>query len=125
MADAQLVLQWCQSRESISTHYAADPTKTPGDIADELYKSHHLKSPSTKAPASRKTATPEDLQWARQCGNFGNTQPSEMFLRAYYDLLQCLEGDAVANCCSPSLCGSTGFVPLTIIAPLNDQLRHM
>ncbi|KAK0257174.1 hypothetical protein B0A54_09878 [Friedmanniomyces endolithicus] len=125
MADAQLVLQWCQSKDSISTHYAADPTKTPGDIADQLYKSHHLKSPSTKAPASRKTATLEDLQWARQCGNFGNTQPSEMFLRAYYDLLQCLEGDAVANCCSPSLCGSTGFVPLTIIAPLNDQLRHM
>lgn len=31
----------------------------------------------------------------------------------------------MANCVSPPLCGSTGCVPLTIIGPLNDQLRHM
>jgi hypothetical protein len=31
----------------------------------------------------------------------------------------------MANCVSPPLCGSTGFVPMTIIAPLNDQMRHM
>lgn len=33
--------------------------------------------------------------------------------------------DAVADCVSPPLIGSTGYVPMTIIAPLNDQLRHM
>ncbi|KAK5704857.1 hypothetical protein LTR97_001966 [Elasticomyces elasticus] len=121
----QQILQWCQSKDSVSSHYAQDPTNSPGEIAEKLYNSHHLKSPSTKPAPARKLATSEDLQWARQCGNFGNTQPSELFLRAYHDLLQCIQDDAVANCVSPSLCGSTGFVPLTIIAPLNDQLRHM
>ncbi|KAK3074410.1 hypothetical protein LTR53_003204 [Teratosphaeriaceae sp. CCFEE 6253] len=121
----QQVQQWCQSRDSISSHYTLDPTKSPGEIAEHLYKTSHLKSPSTKSPPVRKVATNEDLEWARRCGGFGNTQPSELFLRAYYDLLQCLEHDAIANCVSPPLCGSTGIVPLTIIAPLNDQLRHM
>ena len=125
LGSQQRILQWCQSRDSVSSHYARYPTKSPGEIADYLYKSNHLESPSTKSPPARKPATPQDLEWARQCGSFGNTQPSELFLRAYYDLLQCLDDDAVANCVSPSLCGSTGFVPLTIIAPLNDQLRHM
>lgn len=31
----------------------------------------------------------------------------------------------MADCVSPPLIGTTGFVPMTIIAPLNDQLRHM
>ncbi|KAK5136872.1 hypothetical protein LTR08_001794 [Meristemomyces frigidus] len=121
----QKIQQWCQSHDTVSSHYAQDPTRTPGEIAENLYGTHHLKAASTKPPPKRELATPEDLAWARSCGNFGNTQPSELFLRAYHDLLQCLENDGLANCVSPALCGSTGFVPLTIIAPLNDQLRHM
>ncbi|EMC96773.1 hypothetical protein BAUCODRAFT_34168 [Baudoinia panamericana UAMH 10762] len=119
------ILQWCQSKDSISSHYAQDPTKSPSDIGQKLFGSHHLHSSSTKAPTERLVASPETLEWARRCGNFGNTQPSQLFLQAYHDLLQCLQHDALANCVSPSLCGSTGFVPLTIIAPLNDQIRHM
>jgi len=119
------VEQLCQSHNTISTEYAKDPSKSPGDIAKHLYGVHHTKNPSTKIPETRKTATAEDLEWARSCGNFGNSNPSELFLRAYYDLLQCLDDDPLANVVSPPLCGSTGFVPLTIVAPLNDQLRHM
>ncbi|KAK4555523.1 hypothetical protein LTR86_007275 [Recurvomyces mirabilis] len=119
------ILKWCHSKDTISSLYAQDPTQSPGQIAEKLWASHHLKSPSTKAPEQRRPATVEDLEWARACGNFGNTQPSELFLHAYHDLLQCLDHDALANCVSPQLCGSTGFVPLTIIAPLNDQVRHM
>jgi len=121
----QKIQQQCQSPDSISSLYAQDPTKTPGEIGDKLYQSHHLKTPSTKVPSERKPATREDLEWALKCGNWGNTQPSELFLRAYHDLMQTLQNDSLANCVSPPLCGSTGFVPLTIIAPLNDQLRHM
>lgn len=121
----QRILQWCTAGNTISGAYAQDPSKSPGEIAEKLYQSHHGKSPSTKPPARREAATTQDLEWARKCGNFGNTQPSELFLRAYHDLLQCLADDALANCVSPPLTGSTGFVPLTIIAPLNDQIRHM
>ncbi|KAK5111977.1 hypothetical protein LTR62_004511 [Meristemomyces frigidus] len=119
------ILKWCTSRDTISSYYAQDPTQSPGDIAQKLWGSHHLKSPSTKAPEHGKVATIQDLEWARACGNFGDIQPSELFLRAYHDLLQCLEHDPLANCVSPPLCGSTGYVPLTIIGQLNDQVRHM
>lgn len=117
--------KWCTSPDTVSSLYAQDSTATVGELADKLYSSHHLKTPSTKPPPKREHATAQDLEWARRCGNFGNTQPSELFLRAYHDLLQCLQNDPLANVVSPPLCGSTGFVPLTIIAPLNDQLRHM
>lgn len=119
------LLQWCTSRDTISSEYAKDPSKSPGEIGDKIWSSHHLHTPSVHVPPQRKPASTQDLDWARRCGNFANTEPSELFLRAYHDLLQCLEQDPLANCVSPPLCGSTGCVPLTIIAPLNDQLRHM
>jgi phosphatidylserine/phosphatidylglycerophosphate/cardiolipin synthase-like enzyme len=124
-ATNERILKWCQSKDTVSSIYAQEPEKSPGEIAEKLWKSHHLKSPSTKSVTTRKHATAEDLAWARSCGDFANTQPSELFLRAYHDLLQCLDHDALANCVSPPLCGSTGFVPLTIIGQLNDQARHM
>lgn len=121
----QKIQKWCQSPDSISSRYAKDPSKAIGEVAKDLYGSTHLQTMASKAPHTRKRASPEDLVWARSCGNFGDTKPTELFLRAYHDLLQCLEKDPVANCVSPSLSGSTGLCPVTIIAPLNDQLRHM
>lgn len=115
----------CQSKESVSSKYAEDPSQSIEAIGSKLYGSHHLATVVTRAPGQRGTNKPEDLEWARSCGNFGDTKPSELFLHAYHDLLQCLHRDPLANCVSPSLCGSTGLVPMTIIAPLNDQLRHM
>nr|POF19892.1 hypothetical protein CFP56_52141 [Quercus suber] len=114
----------CARHQSVSQSYAEHPDKSPGDLALELYQSHHLTTPKTKLP-ERRTVSQEDLQWAKRCGNFGDSNPSDLFLHAYHDLLQPLEQDVLCNCVSPSLIGSTGFVPMTIIAPLNDQLRHM
>ncbi|EME89009.1 uncharacterized protein MYCFIDRAFT_185461 [Pseudocercospora fijiensis CIRAD86] len=94
--DRSKIEQLCYSDLSVSSVYAKDASKSPAD-----------------------------LDWARSCGNFKDTRPTELFLHAFHDLLQCLDRDAVANCVSPPLCGSTGYVPMTIIAPLNDQLRHM
>ena len=115
----------CRSSVSVSSKYAETPEYSPGQIAEHLYKSSHLWTRTPKAHDSGRTPTAEDLEWARRCGSFGDTQPSQLFLQAFHDLLQCLDHDAVANCVSPPLCGSTGFVPMTIIGPLNDQLRHM
>ncbi|KAF2162387.1 hypothetical protein M409DRAFT_69265 [Zasmidium cellare ATCC 36951] len=117
--------QLCTSTETISSVYAKLPNKAPGDIAQDLYGSHHLATITTHAPSSRGTTKPSALDWAQQCGQFGTTNPSPLFLHAFHDLLQCLDRDALANCVSPLLCGTTGYVPLTIIGPLNDQLRHM
>ena len=91
----------------------------------KLTRQQHLTNVVAPKPDQQGTPSLTDLQWAQSCGKFGNTQPSELFLHAFHDILQCLEKDAIADCVSPPLIGSTGYVPMTIIAPLNDQLRHM
>jgi hypothetical protein len=115
----------CRNPASVSSQYAQDPAQSPGQVAEQLYGTHHLQTATTKAPSLRDTISAEDLEWARRCGKFEGTKPSDLFLSAFHDLLQCLDQDAMANCVSPPLCGSTGFVPMTVIAPLHDQLRHM
>lgn len=115
----------CCNPTSVSSKYAEQPELSPGQIAEQLYGVSHLGTVTARAPDPRITCSDEDLEWARRCGNFGDSKPSELFLRAFHDLLQCLDQDGMANCVSPPLCGSTGFVPMTIIAPLNDQMRHM
>ncbi|GIZ39031.1 hypothetical protein CKM354_000242300 [Cercospora kikuchii] len=123
--DPGKIVQLCRSELSVSSEYAKNPSKSPGEIAEELFGSHHLKSLPATDPEHRGTSSVDALQWAKGCGKFGDTQPSELFLHALHDLLQCLEKDPLADCVSPSLIGSTGYVPMTIIGPLNDQLRHM
>jgi hypothetical protein len=76
-------------------------------------------------PERQDSPTLDDLQWAQSCGNFGDLQPSKLFLHAFHDVLKCLEKDPIADVVSPPLVGSTGHVPMSIIGPLNDQLRHM
>jgi hypothetical protein len=115
----------CRNPASVSSQYAQDPAQSPGQVAEQLYGIHYLQTATTKAPSLRGTISTEDLEWARRCGKFEGTKPSDLFLSAFHDLLQCLDQDAMANCVSPPLCGSTGFVPMTVIAPLHDQLRHM
>jgi hypothetical protein len=115
----------CRSHASLSSEYAHHLEQSPQEICKSLYGSHHLTTSSGHKTRDQIPDEKADLEWARRCGDFGETQPSELFLHAFHDLLQCLEDDPLANCVSPPLCGSTGFVPTTTIAPLNDQMRHM
>lgn len=116
---------YCRSEFSVSSEYAKNPSKPIGDIAHKLYGSHELANIESKAPKERRYATAEDLQRAYECGRFGGTRPSELFLRAYHDMLLALQHDPLAGVVSPSLLGSTGVVPLTVIGPLHDIARHM
>lgn len=117
--------QLCTTKKSVSAIYAVESEKSPGEIADLLYKSHLL-SASTRAPRKDLTrVTKLELDLARRCGRFEGTEPSDLFLSAYYRSLLTLEGDALANCCSPRLSGSTGIVPMAVIGSIHDQLRHV
>jgi hypothetical protein len=51
---------------------------TPGDVIEKLYP-HHGKS--DKGESHALDGEKADLEEARQLGNFGNTQPSELFLK--------------------------------------------
>ncbi len=125
MGGSENIEKLCQSTSSVSSEYARTPEESPGKIADRLFSSHHLKVFPPKPPSEIALPTADNLEWAKRCGRFGDTKPSDLFLQAYYDLLQCLDHDPLANCVGPSLCGSVGYAPMTIIAPLNDQIRHM
>lgn len=77
------VYKLCTSKETVSSLLAKDPSLSPEDAWKKLYGGHeagHKESEST-AKAHRDHHTPEDLKRALECGNWGPTQPSELFLK--------------------------------------------
>jgi len=127
MASEQLKYRYnlCQVTATVSSEYAREPKEAPTDIIKRLYGDC---KPNTHLDASaehRPPATPADLERARQCGKWGPQQPSEFFLQVYHDALLCLGVDPMASMVSPPLMGSHGFIPLSVIAPLADIIRHM
>ncbi|KAJ4472653.1 hypothetical protein C8R41DRAFT_870396 [Lentinula lateritia] len=105
------IYELVQSQTTISSEYARDPTEEPGKIAKRLYE--HVKD-TTNEPAV-------------ELGNFGATTPSPLFQSIYQSILRNLaaSGDALAGMVSPPLIATSGVVPLTIIAPLPDIVKHM
>ncbi|GAB7352846.1 hypothetical protein MBLNU459_g3455t1 [Dothideomycetes sp. NU459] len=116
---------FCRNPESVSSLLAQNPSLTPGDAAKKLYHPDSVSVSEGTPPHERVPASAEELQRAYDCGNWGPTKPSELFLRIFHDSLLPLEHDPLMGCCSPSLVGSCGVIPLTIIAPLPDICRHM
>jgi len=80
---SERVYKLCTNSQSVSGLLAKDPTLAPGDAWKQLYGSHipDEKSSISTAEAKRDTITPADLKRASECGNWGATQPSELFLR--------------------------------------------
>jgi hypothetical protein len=80
------VYKLCTSSESVSSRIAKDPTLTPGEVWKKLYGHHDAGEKETKstARAHRDEITPEDLKRAAECGKWGPTQPSELFLRVRF-----------------------------------------
>ncbi|PQE10171.1 IQ calmodulin-binding motif protein [Rutstroemia sp. NJR-2017a WRK4] len=79
------VYKLCKSSETVSSILAKDPSIAPGDAWKQLYGAHAAGEKESKATARshRDTHTPEDLQRALECGNWGPTQPSELFLKNF------------------------------------------
>ncbi|CAK5279448.1 unnamed protein product [Mycena citricolor] len=118
------VLDLCKGTETVSSLVAKDPHLSPGDAWKKLYGS--VKTVSTKQSIQkREKHTPEDLQRARECGKWGPTEPSELFLKLYHDALCTLDHDVSACMVSPPLMGSCGTIPLTVISVVPDIMRHM
>lgn len=98
---------------------------SPGEAAKKLYHPDDFSISEGHPPKERIPASAEELERAYQCGNFGPTRPSDTFLRIFHDSLIPLNHDPLMGVCSPSLIGSSGVIPLTIIGPLPDICRHM
>lgn len=80
---SEKVHKLCTSTESVSSLLAQEPTLAPGEAWKKLYGGHAAgeKESTTTAKSHRDEITPEDLQRALECGKWGPTQPSELFLR--------------------------------------------
>lgn len=115
----------CQATATVSSEYAQNPKEAPTDIVKRLYGECKPNTHLHASAENRAPATPEDLERVLQCGKWGPRQPSEFFLRVYHDALLCLGVEAMAGMVSPPLMGSHGSIPLAIIAPLADIIRHM
>ncbi|KAH6603530.1 hypothetical protein Trco_008305 [Trichoderma cornu-damae] len=118
------VLGLCRTANTVSSILAKNPTEAPGDIAKRLY-GHYGKDIRRSPDDGRPSPSPEISDLAIKCGRWGPTTPSPLFLKAFADALRCLDADPLSSVVSPPLMGSHGTIPLTVIAPLVDVIRHV
>jgi hypothetical protein len=140
---SEKVLAWCTRTPSATDLLVADPSKTPDQVAKELFGRDPMltdekKGAAPSTPRNSSASSPEshasdlssspaetDLERALRCGKFGSTRPSELFLKMWYDAVATLEHDPLAGVVSPCLMGTVGAVPLSIIGSGWDICGHM
>ncbi|KAH7026337.1 uncharacterized protein B0I36DRAFT_248992 [Microdochium trichocladiopsis] len=128
----------CQSGESVSDLLAEDPSLTPGEawkillaksksshIPQTQQASHASAATHDKASDNEERLSQDQLDVAFKCGQWGETRPSDLFLRMYHDALCSLNHDPAAGMASPSLLGTSGTVPLVVVSVIPDIVRHM
>ncbi|KAL8391829.1 hypothetical protein RB595_002146 [Gaeumannomyces hyphopodioides] len=123
------VLVMCTSAKSVSSLLAVEPGLAPKEAWKRLYSREDAagRQPSTlTVPEGGGSALPADrLAGAAMCGRWGSQRPSDLFLKMYHDALVSVDGHPERGVVSPSLMGSCGVLPLTIISTIPDIVRHM
>lgn len=113
----------CHETQTVTSETACDPTDAIENIIDRLYNSDKKHGSYTIYGSDPPDAL-DPLEVAFQCGRWGKERPSDLFLQAFSHSISCLDRDPMAGMISPPLMGSHGFLPLSIIAPLVDVIRH-
>ncbi|OAQ58870.1 phospholipase D Active site motif protein [Pochonia chlamydosporia 170] len=117
------VLKLVHESETVSSVWAKDPSRAPSDIIKQLY-GEFKRDRNCDGSEHRQPPSQEAQEAALRCGNWGSTKPSSLFLQAFADALNCLGPDPLSGVVSPPLMGSHGTMPLTVIAPVADVIRH-
>ncbi|KAI1656794.1 hypothetical protein F4813DRAFT_381352 [Daldinia decipiens] len=117
----------CLSSESVSSTLARYLTLTPGEVWKKLFDCHDHDHgfKGDVRDIGKGSLNPKELERARACGKWGTEKPSDLFLRVYHDALSTLDDNLGCGMVSPSLMGSSGTMPLTIISVIPDIMRHM
>ncbi|KAI9683660.1 MAG: hypothetical protein M1829_004965 [Trizodia sp. TS-e1964] len=105
----------CCSVQTVSSEVAKDPNETAGKAIERLYGGLEHSAPHHNR-SHQQPHTPEDLQRAFECGKWGDTRPSDLFLQA---------SDPMAGVVSPPLLGTSGLIPLSIFSTVPDICKHM
>ncbi|KAK4651932.1 hypothetical protein QC762_606880 [Podospora pseudocomata] len=121
------LLDLCTSTQSVSSLISQDPTISPADAWEKLYGRTALASAENEKEHANGAIDGDllELKKAEMCGRWGDTKPSELFLKIYHDALCTLNEDPSRGMVSPSLMGSHGTIPLTIISTIPDICRHI
>ncbi|KAI1640079.1 hypothetical protein F4809DRAFT_638000 [Biscogniauxia mediterranea] len=122
---SERVYEWCNSSETVSSRLAANPSLAPGEIWQNLFGHVNTSHGKNIRDIGKGDVTHEELRKARFCGKWGASEPSDLFLRVYHDALCTIEDNPANAMVSPSLMGSNGTMPLTIISVIPDIVRHM
>jgi hypothetical protein len=73
------VYQLCHKSETLSSELARDPDQAPTKVFHKLYRDHHAKKDNTKQENG--VVGHNSLEKALECGNWGPTKPSNLFLK--------------------------------------------
>ncbi|KAI0021633.1 IQ calmodulin-binding motif protein [Xylariomycetidae sp. FL0641] len=119
------ISKWCYNPDSVSALVAKDPKLAAGEAWKKLFGHHETHTKSDIRDIGKHHMEPEDLRRAKLCGKWGKQEPSQLFLRMYHDALCTLDKDPCLGVTSPSLMGSSGVVPLTVLSVIPDIARHM
>lgn len=120
---SEQVFKLCHETDTVSSVWEKDPAKSPADIIKQLYGNYN-RDRNYDGSNHKRLASQEAQDAALKCGKWGPTAPSPLFLQAFADALNCLGPDPLSGVVSPPLMGSHGTIPLTVIAPVADIIRH-
>ncbi|BGP16314.1 hypothetical protein JCM10213_006470 [Rhodosporidiobolus nylandii] len=105
------------------------PDTSPGTAAKKLFPKPNLLQRAHRRFFIKRDLkygrdwTPEELDEAAKRGNFPE-RPSDLFLKMYADVLTTLTRDPLAGNVSPSLIGTQGTIPLSIVSTIPDIMQH-
>jgi hypothetical protein len=77
---SQKVYELCRSNDTVTSVLAQDPSLSPGDAQKNLYGKHLGRYDENK-DFKEPNPTAEDLKRTYECGKWGPSKPSELFLK--------------------------------------------
>lgn len=114
------------SQQSITKLLAAglSDLQCARDAAERLFAKPipHLRA-RIKDEILHHEVTEEELNTAANFGRFPY-RPSDLFLKLFHNVLCTLKRDPSVGCVSPSLIGTSGVIPLSIISTIPDIMQH-
>ncbi|GAA5844297.1 hypothetical protein JCM3766R1_002902 [Sporobolomyces carnicolor] len=112
-------VEWAKGKKGLSPGLAAKRMFPKPNPAKRLYRRFFIKRDLVYG----REWTKEELDEAAKRGNFPY-RPSDLFLKMYADVLTCLTRDPLAGNVSPSLLGTQGTIPLSIVSTIPDIMKH-
>ena len=120
--------------QTVTAHAAQHPNSPIHELSEHLFKGSgklhevtarlNISSDHAAGTAEGNGAYPEqeELEAAARCGAFPN-RPSDLYLAMYSAVIRTLDRHPLAGMVSPSLMGSSGVVPLSIISIIPDIMK--